>query len=225
MNNKPVQKKISKAIFVHEEISKENIEATKISAPVSVGKVELPERKPFVRRDKEKLPNDKKPLLFRNFPIAQWDLHIRTAKEANKIIGEMSVTISKKAYVNGKIDEAFGSIWYTCGTKDFRDKFRRGLEVAVNGIGMRQLSKNEIKRISSDVCFYILFIDPHCNTDLVECIKTEDHGKGDSLQYFVYDEKRDHFYTLSYSEMKDNGTGMIDEEEYFVFVSDQVENI
>jgi hypothetical protein len=49
-----------------------------------------------------------------NFHIREYDSYVEKAKKANSIIGEKSISVSKKAHSNGQLLEESGSIWYKC---------------------------------------------------------------------------------------------------------------
>ncbi len=213
---------IKQVIFVHDEAKKEKIEKfshrEKIQAPKGVGKIELKEK------PKNRLKSSEKPMFYQVFPIKDWGYYLDIVKKANKALDGMKVTLSRKARVGGKENPEFGSIWFTCGSKDFREHFRKPLAISDATTGLREMRKDEIKKLSFGVEFYLLWINDQCETDLVSCVKSEHYS--DSATEFFYEVIGDEsLYSLEYSTISDFGKGRFEVEDFHFFISKDIENI
>lgn len=212
-------KKISKVIFVQEEVTKSNIQTEQIQAPIVKGKIELPNRNKIQPKTNQ---SEMKPMFWQNFPIKDWAFYLSIAKKANEDLGFAVVTLSKKAftYEDGKKteDPTSGSIWFTCGSKDFKEKFRRPLAISLSEIGSKRLDLNGIRKLHLGDKFSILWIDDYCNTDLVPCEKIGGKENGNAVIYKVIDEADK--YKLLFSEIDESGKGRHDMEDFFVMVKD-----
>jgi len=222
--------KISKVIFVQKEqapiVKKEN--KVVVEKPIVVSKIEIQSSKHGALKEKKDNKVDNlKPLFYRNFPIKDWAWYLDFAKKANKEIGKgLVVTLSKKAFVKGVQDLNQGSIYYSCGSKDFKEHFRKPLEIelCLFGLELRRINKSELKKLSCE--FYILWQEENCKCDLTNCCKINDSST--NLDYCFSGENNE--YYIPYSEINNNGSGVIKYEDGFIeefsfYVKSNIENI
>jgi len=206
--------KISKVIFVQDE---KEVMSNKInlSAPKLVEKIDLPEKK---TNSKSEL----RPLFWKNFPISEFPFYLKIAQQANKDLGiPFCITLSKKAYVSGELDANLGSIWFTCGSKDFKEKFRIPLEVALCSSGFREFLLKDIRKASPGFKFNILFVSDDGEVEMIECIKIAGKENGARIIY----ESAGYRYEMDYSDISDFGSGRLDDEKFQFYLPANVENV
>ena len=135
------------------------VEAPKVVTTVDLTRFQKPAKKegpqigkPIVREVREVKPAEPKPkhkntnhILWRNFPIEDYNAILVLVKAACQKLGRDVVTISKVAKINYVVNPNFGSIWYSCGNAPFREHFRRQYEMMYIGIefGIRRITKAE----------------------------------------------------------------------------------
>ena len=212
--------KISKVIFVQKEqtVTTEDLRF-KIESPKEIGKIELPKPKVFPKKE---VPSNQnlKPKFWENFPAADWSFYLDFAKKANKKIGKpASITLSKKARVNGELNEEYGSIWYACSSYDFKNYFRKPLAIATETVGMKRLSLADVKKMDISSKFSILWVGYNLETELIECIKLS--GKENSGAIFYKSIFSEEKYKLSCSIISEEGFGVLDDEEFYFFNSSE----
>lgn len=184
---------------------KENISAPVIEAPKVVGKIELKVKVP------KKQISD--PFLFwKNFPIKDFKSVLELVRNANQKIGKDSITISKIAKNNGIEDATLGSIWYSCGTKNFIDHFCKPFELLMVTISLniRKIFKTDITKMPYGQTFYMVYIpvNVESNIDVTKCIKVFFSNKKDKLgiTYTDFKDKSKTPYFIPFEEIHDNGT-------------------
>ena len=147
---------------------KQNITAPVLVAPTVVGHIDLNKHK------KAEKKSEKTFLPWKNFPIADYEAMLAIRNAANLKIGKDSVTVSKIAKVDNVINPAFGSIWYSCGSKDFRENFKKPFELHRIGNlhGIRRISHKEIADMAPGHSFSMVYLmDDLSKNEVVKCKK------------------------------------------------------
>lgn len=224
-------KKITKIIFQTEEVGtdviKSNIDAPKLAVK-NICKIELAAKKEFKPKYQPKSENqvELKPKFYHNFPIENWEICMDAAIRANKIVGNLKITLSKKAYINGSLDSNYFSVWFSCSSIEMRDNFIKPLTIILNTNGMKKMSKVQIQAIFIQE-FFIMFIDEQCNFDIFRCRKTE---KSSTEVKYEITSNPGYVYSLQLSEISLNGSTQVkyeygESEDVYFFISETVENI
>jgi len=202
------------------KVVKQNIEIPKIDAPKVLDKIKIaPERKKIVKNVKVEKKDSPKPKFFGIFKMKDWDRIIKIAIKANREIGKMCITLSKKAFEGGKLNPDYGSIWYTCGTKDFRDNFEYHYTISESTIGLNRISKEDVLNIPVGGKFSIAWINEHCDIEVVEC----ERGIKD-YDVFLYSvcEDLESEYEIAIDDIKKDGSGVMDSEDFYFYISEDV---
>jgi len=202
------------------KVVKQNIEIPKIDAPKVLSTIQIaPERKKLIKVSRTELIDKKdspKPKFFGIFKMKDWDRIIKIAVKANREIGKMCITLSKKAFEGGKLNPDYGSIWYTCGTKDFRDNFEYPYTISESTIGLDRISKEHLLNIPVGGKFSIVWINEHCDIEVVECERgIKDY---DVFLYSVCSDMESE-YEIAIDDIKKDGSGVMDSEDFYFYIS------
>ena len=218
-----MNKKIVKVTFHHEAIQKENIAVDKIPAPVIKGSIEL-QLNP--KKGYPKNPNSNRPIVWDEFPLKDWSWYLSFANDANKKIGiPFCITLSKRDK-DGVLESENGTIWYTCGSKQFKDLFKIPLlrELELFGKGLRQLNKSEIKSLSFGTDFKILWQEESGFCELIDVKMLE---KSPTKIAYLFDSND---YVLKFDCISESGRGELKYEDgtfenFWFFVDEKLENL
>lgn len=217
--------KIRKVVFIQDEVETKSNFTTVEFTPVVVGKVDL-ENLYVDPNHKVKPEKDiSEPVKYDTFDVSDWSFYMDFIRSANKALGKVCITLSKTAYIKGVKDPNFGTIWYNCGSKYFKELFRIPVAKALSlfGLDLRPLSKTGIKSCGINTEIFILWLNIYnMETEIVSVKKCDLLSNGNFIYYVC---GKTGLYKIPYTDISDSGTGVIGDENFYFYVSNKVENL
>ena len=217
---------------------KHNISTPTLEAPKIVGFIKLPS-------DKRKIVVPAEFKFYLHFPIKDFNQILEIVKKINKKIGQNSInnlngpsiTISKLARINGELAPDFGSIWYSCGNKEFME-FRRAYSLFKEEKihSLRKITKIDFCKMLNNHYFTIIYVaNDNSYIDVVPCLKLNTNKTN---TYISYEEQKivnsiktiEGPYKLFLEDIDSNGNFISfnadDKEEIgYLYVSNLIENL
>jgi len=185
-----------------------------VDMPNIVGKIDL-------SLLNKKVVKELKFLLWKNFPLKDYDALLELVKTINRKIGKDSVSLSKIARVNGEIVSTMGSIRYSCGTKDFR-VFKTAYALFEIGtrFNLKKVNSFTAQSLPSGSAIHMVYIKDDRMVEMVKNVidvPTDPIVKAEGLWYHSASDKNAVKYIIYKEDMSVEtfNTGVEDETGYF----------
>jgi hypothetical protein len=169
----------------------------------------------------KKVVKELKFLLWKNFPLKDYEALLELVKTINRKIGKDSVSLSKIGRVNGEIVPTMGSIRYSCGTKDFRVfKTAYALFEIATRYNLKKVNSITAQSLPNGSTIHMVYVKDDRMVEMVKNIvdiPSDLSVKAEGLWYHSASDKNAVKYVIYKKEMSVDTfeTGVDDETGYF----------